>query len=189
MHTAPHWLSTNADQLLVHTAPHQLSTHAGQLTGHAALHSSLFQHPAGQLQKVVHAAPQLLWRHTEPESLRLSHPLWMLCFSRPSLSENRNLRGISRLFPPATDSSHPSFSMKLIHRAASQLADSICPDDVTTGWHCIIRLQRQLYLIADNWWNFLPGSKDVAKPPDIVLSLSFVLSIGLSQELPRNCQL
>jgi hypothetical protein len=68
-----------------------------------------------------------------------------LCQSFREQKFTRNFPAISSNY---TDSSHPSFSMKLIHRARFKYALMTSPLHHSAGWHCIIRLQRQLYLIA-----------------------------------------
>ena len=109
------------------------------------------------------------------------HTLSEYCVSLcQSFREQKFTRNFSAISSNYTDSSHPSFSMKLIHRASSIFAAGLMTSPLHHGAAAAVISYR-----ADNWWNFLPGSKDVAKPPDIVLSLS--LSCSLSVCL-KNCQ-
>jgi hypothetical protein len=120
------------------------------------------------------------------------HTLSECCVSLcQSFREQKFTRNFSAISSNYTDSSHSSFSMKLIHRASSIFAAGLMTSQLHhgVGWHCIIRLQRQLYLIAQTTdETFCLAAKTLQKL-QILSSLSLFLSIGLSQELPRNCQL
>jgi len=190
VHTAPHWLSTNAGQQLVNTAPHYLSTHAGQLMEHTALHSLSTLLVIYRKWCILHHSCYDVTRN-----LRVSgyHTLSECCVSLcESFREQKFTRNFPAISSNYTDSSHPSFSMKLIHRASSIFAAGLMTSQLhhSASWHCIIlRLQRQLYLIARTTdETFCLAAKTLQKL-QILSSLSLFLSIGLSQELPRNCQL
>jgi hypothetical protein len=77
--------------------------------------------------------------------------------------------------------------MKLIHRASSIFAAGLMTSQLhhSAGWHCIKRLQRQLYLIARTTdETFCLAAKTLQKLQILSsLSLSFSLSVCL-----KNCQ-
>jgi hypothetical protein len=98
----------------------------------------------------------------------------MLCFSLPVFPRTEIYEEFPGYFLQLQILLTPFFSMKLIHRASSIFAAGLMTSQLHhgAGWHCIKAAAAVISYRADYWWNFLPGSKDVAKPPDIVLSLS-----------------